>query len=270
MIYVDPIQVDMASGSFYDTEGADYYLSPAKLASDYANVRFERELRLFRKFCPRGEVLDVGCGSGSFLFQLKKRWPADYRILGTDVSGGPLDYAESRGVTVLRENFLEQDFGARKFDAITFWAVIEHLHEPRQFIDKAWGLLNPNGWCFVLVPNMQSLAVRLLGKNYRYILPQHVNYFTEATLKQLVTRRGGFQIIDSGSTHFNPLVIWQDWKSSGKVVSDQERAQLLTQTTRYKQNPALKPIKAVLKGMETGLCALNLADNLVMVLQKSA
>lgn len=270
MIYANPIPADMASGEFYDAAGKDYYLSPAKLESDYADVRFERELRLFRKHCPRGAVLDVGCSSGAFLFQLKKRWPGDYEILGTDVSGPPLDYAESRGVPVTRGDFLEQDFGGRTFDAVTFWAVIEHLLDPRQFLDKAWAMLKPAGQCFVLVPNMQSLAVRLLGVKYRYILPQHINYFTAATLKQLVVSEQRFQIVDSRSTHFNPLVIWQDWKATGRTVSDEERAQLLKQTTGYKKNPVLKPIKVALAGMEAALRQLNLADNLVVALQKSA
>src|SRR5882672_3258347 len=83
MTYANPVSSDMATGEFYAAAGTDYYLSPAKLQSDYADVRFERELRLFRKYCPRGAVLDVGCSSGAFLFQLRKRWPGDYEILGT-------------------------------------------------------------------------------------------------------------------------------------------------------------------------------------------
>ena len=79
MIYINPVSDEMASGRFYDEAGTDYYLSPDKLESDYADVRFERELRLFRRHCPGGSVLDVGCSSGAFLFQLRKRWPAAYR-----------------------------------------------------------------------------------------------------------------------------------------------------------------------------------------------
>src|SRR6478735_8710845 len=70
MLYVNPVPARFASGEYYDAEGADYYLSPAKLESDYAPVRFERELRLFRRHCRRGAVLDVGCSSGAFLYQL--------------------------------------------------------------------------------------------------------------------------------------------------------------------------------------------------------
>lgn len=266
MIYANPVPAEFASGQYYDQAGTDYYLSPAKLESDYAPVRFERELRLFRKHCPGGAVLDVGCSSGAFLFQLNQRFPGCYQALGTDVSGPPLDYAEKRGVAVARGNFLEQDFGERKFDAITFWAILEHLLAPGQFLAKAESLLNPSGLCFVLVPNMKSLAARMLGARYRYIYPQHLNYFTKATLTRLVAPR--FSVIEFRTTHFNPVVVWQDWRSGGKEISNHERAQLLQRTTACKQNPLLRPVKALYGLTEKALAALTLADNLAVVLQR--
>lgn len=264
MIYANPAPAEFASGQYYDRAGTDYYLSPAKLESDYAAVRFERELRIFRKHCQGGAVLDVGCSSGAFLFQLNQRFPGCYQVLGTDVSGPPLDYAEGRGVTVMRGNFLEQEFGQKQFDAVTFWAVVEHLLEPKPFLAKAWSVLKPGGLCFVLVPNMKSLAARALGARYRYLYPQHLNYFTKATLAKPVETR--FTVIESGSTHFNPIVIWQDWRGGGKDISNRERAALLQRTTSYKQNPLLKPVKALYQLAEKTLAALTLADNLVVVL----
>ena len=216
MLYANPAPTRMTTGEFYDAAGTEYYLSPAKLESDYAEVRFERELRLFRNLCPGGAVLDVGCSSGAFLFQIQKRWPGQYEILGTDVSGPPLDYAESRGVPVARGDFLTQDFGGRKFDAVTFWAVLEHLAEPRKFLAKAHTLLKPDGLCFALVPNCQSLAARLLGVKYRYVYEQHLNYFTATTLTRLCG--SGFTVVDRKFTHFNPVVIWQDWRRGGREV----------------------------------------------------
>jgi 2-polyprenyl-3-methyl-5-hydroxy-6-metoxy-1,4-benzoquinol methylase len=266
MIYANPAPAEFASGQYYDRAGTDYYLSPAKLESDYAAVRFERELRIFRKHCQGGAVLDVGCSSGAFLFQLNQRFPGCYQVLGTDVSGPPLDYAEGRGVAVMRGNFLEQEFGQKQFDAVTFWAVVEHLLEPKPFLAKAWSVLKPGGLCFVLVPNMKSLAVRALGACYRYLYPQHLNYFTKATLTKLVEAR--FTVIESGSTHFNPIVIWQDWRGGGKDISNRDRAALLQRTTSYKQNPALKPVKALYKLAEKTLGAMTLADNLMVVLRK--
>lgn len=267
MVYVNPVQRTMASGEFYDTEGADYYLSPAKLASDYADVRFERELRLLRQFCPRGAVLDVGCGSGGFLFQLKKCWSADYDILGTDVSGGPLDYAESKGVPVVRGDFIEQDFGGQKFDAVTLWAVAEHLAEPKKFLLQIHAALKPGGLCFVLVPNLRSLAVRLLGAKYRYVYAQHLNYFSAATLGRL-GERTGFGVVATRFMHFNPVVIWQDWRGRGRDISNAERGALLKQTTALKQKRWMKPVKLLYGLTEKVLGSMGLADNVVVVLRK--
>ena len=265
MLYVNPVPARFASGEYYDTEGANYYLSAAKLKSDYAPVRFGRELRLFRRHCQRGAVLDVGCGSGAFLFQLKNRFPGDYDILGTDVSGPPLDYAESRGVPVLRAKFLEHDFGSKKFDAITLWAVLEHLAEPRRFLDKAARLLNENGRCFVLVPNMNSFAARCLGSRYRYIYDQHLNYFTKTTLARVAA--DFFAAVEIRTTHFNPIVIWQDWRNQGREVSNQERGALLSRTTGYKQNPVFAPVNLAYKATEFVLSKLGLADNIGVVLR---
>jgi 2-polyprenyl-3-methyl-5-hydroxy-6-metoxy-1,4-benzoquinol methylase len=266
MIYANPVPSEYASGQYYDTTGADYYLTPAKLESDYADVRFQRELRLFREHCAGGAVLDVGCSSGGFVYQLSKRFPGKYEILGLDPSGPALNYAASRGVRVLQGDFLDHDFSSRRFDAVTFWAVLEHLFEPKRFLEKAWAILKPGGVCYVLVPNMKSLAVRLLGPRYRYIYPQHLNYFAAGTLTRLV--QSHFSIAEFRSTHFNPVVIWQDWLAGGREISNQERAELLQRTTAYKQNPLLKPAKLFYGFSEKCLAALNLADNLAVVLIK--
>jgi 2-polyprenyl-3-methyl-5-hydroxy-6-metoxy-1,4-benzoquinol methylase len=268
MIYANPAPAEYASGQYYDQAGTDYYLSPAKLESDYAAVRFERELGIFRKHCQGGAVLDVGCSSGAFLFQLNQRFPSCYQVLGTDVSGPPLDYAESRGVAVVRGNFPVQDLGQQRFDAVTFWAVVEHLLDPQAFLAKAASVLKPGGLCFALVPNVKSLAARTLGARYRYVYPQHLNYFTKVTLAKLVEK--WFSVVECRSTHFNPIVIWQDWRGGGKDISNPERAALLQRTTAYKQNPLLKPVKTLYKLAERTLGALALADNLVVVLRKPA
>jgi len=268
MIFADPIPAEMSSGSFYNETHAPFYLSPDKLESDYASVRFERELRLFRKFCKSGNVLDVGCSTGAFLFQLQNRFPETYDALGTDISQPALEYAKSRGVKIVNESFLDFDFGEKRFDAITFWAVMEHLANPKEFLARAALLLKSGGHCVVLVPNMKSLAVRILGAKYRYIYPEHLNYFAPRTLEKFSQTESSLQIVASGSMHFNPIVIWQDWRGRGEFVPDEQRAALLKRTTAAKKNPLLKPLKWIYKGVEKSLSVLNLADNLFVVLRK--
>ncbi|MBU6400236.1 MAG: methyltransferase domain-containing protein [Verrucomicrobia bacterium] len=268
MVYATPVEAELASGAFYDRLATPFYLSPDKLESDYASVRFARELRLFRRHCARGRVLDVGCSTGAFLYQLRRRYPADYEGVGTDVAVAALDHAESRGVPVVRAPFLEHDFGNATFDAITFWAVIEHLVEPGRFMRKAAALLRPGGTGFVLVPNLGSLAVRLLGAKYRYLMPDHVNYFTEATLRRFLTIEPEFKVIELGSCHFNPLVIWRDLRGGAERVPDAERARLLKRTTAYKQSGWLAPARWLYAGVERLLGTLGLADNLFAVIRR--
>jgi 2-polyprenyl-3-methyl-5-hydroxy-6-metoxy-1,4-benzoquinol methylase len=268
MLFANPVEAEFVQGAFYDRLAAPYYLSLDKLESDYAPVRFVRELRLFRRFCAGGSVLDVGCSTGAFLHQLGNRFPGDYATLGTDVAGPALDYAESRGVPVLRTPFLEHDFGEQRFDAVTFWAVLEHLAEPGKFLAKAAAVLKRGGHCFVLVPNMNSLAMRWLGTRYRYIMDEHLNYFAAGTLRRFVGREHGFVIVALKSMHFNPVVIWQDWRSHERRVPDADRARLLRRTTGWKQNPLLAPVRWMYAGVERSLGGFFLADNLVMVLRR--
>jgi 2-polyprenyl-3-methyl-5-hydroxy-6-metoxy-1,4-benzoquinol methylase len=265
MIFVNPVPPEMATGAFYDEAGPEY-LSPDKLESDYAPVRFKRELRLFREFCPRGAVLDVGCSSGSFLYQLNTRFPGDYQILGTDVSTGPLDHAAKMGIPVARGNFLSHPFN-QIFDVVTFWAVMEHLFEPQQFLARAASLLKPGGLCFILVPNMQSLAVRLLGVKYRYIFPEHLNYFTPQTLRKFAGRE--FSVLSLRSTHFNPIVIWQDFRTGEREIPHAERSALLKRTNAAKQSPWLAPVRLAYRATEAALAQCLLADNLVIIAKKN-
>jgi 2-polyprenyl-3-methyl-5-hydroxy-6-metoxy-1,4-benzoquinol methylase len=264
MVYADPIPQEMASGSYYNDVGENYYLSKDKLTGDHADVRFDRELALFREYCRSGKVLDVGCSSGGFLFQLTKRFPGEYEATGTDVSGPALEYAASKGIHVVPGDFLRQDLN--NYDAVAFWAVLEHLENPQAFLEKAARILKPDGLCFVLVPNFRSLAVRLLGNRYRYIYPQHVNYFTSETLSHLVEQR--FQVIHTSYTHFNPIVIYQDWRRRGQDVSNRERATLLARTNRMKQNTLLAPARAFYRFAENVMGKAGMTDNIALVLRK--
>ena len=267
MIYASPVAGSLVSGYFYRQTAVPYYLSETKREGDYAVVRFQRELQLLRSYCPRGSVLDVGCSTGGFLFQLKQRFGSAYQGLGMDLVQDALAYAESKGVMVRRGDFLEEDFQGQNFDSVTFWAVLEHLMDPDAFLSKAAQVLRSGGFCFVLVPNIGSLAVRILGSRYRYLFSQHVNYFTKKTLAKLAERY--FRIVKITSTHFNPLVIVQDLRRREGLVPDAERAQLLEKTNAYKSNPLLWPLRLAYRGCESLLGQVGLADNLVAVLQKT-
>ena len=270
MRYANPVDAELVNGDFYHRLAAPFYLSPDKTAGDYAAIRFARERRIFRRHCPGGRVLDVGCSTGGFLHSLNRRFPGAYDLLGMDVAGPALDYAEQHGLRVIRQPFLDASLAPSTFDAITFWAVLEHLSDPRAFLARASTLIKPGGHCFVLVPNLDSLAVRILGSRYRYVMDEHLNYFSRRTLALLAHGIPEFEleVIELHSTHFNPVVLWQDWRSPLDRVPDAERARLLSRTTRWKASSVLTPVRWIYSGVEWLLGKLVLADNLVIVLRR--
>jgi SAM-dependent methyltransferase len=268
MRYANPVGWEFGSGQFY-ADRAAFYLSPDKRESDFAPVRFEREIRVFRRYCPSGAALDVGCSTGAFLHELRRRFPGDYALAGNDVSDAPLAHAEGLGIEVLRGPFPDLNLGGRQFAAVTFWAVMEHLVEPGRFLKQAAAVLQPGGHCFVLVPNARSLTLRLLGPRYRYVMPEHLNYFSAATLRRWVAIEPALRLVALLSTHFNPVVLWQDfWRPPTSLVPDVERARLLRRTTAWKQRRWLAPVRLLYQAVERGLAAAGLADNLLAVLRR--
>lgn len=263
--YVKSVPASFASGEFYDESQGAFYLLPDKLAGDHSPRRFDRELRLFRKYVKAGRVLDVGCSSGGFLARLNERYPGQYQVTGTDVSSGPLEHAKQLGIEIIQGDFLSLSPEQRRFDAITFWAVLEHLADPRVFLDHAARLLVPGGYCFVLVPNARSLAIRLLGHRYRYVLAEHLNYFSGDTLRLLAGPQ--LQIVDVVGTHFNPAVLLKDFRGGGRPVTREERMTLYRKTTRLKEAKWSGPLHLAHRSIEGVLGLFGLADNVAAVFQ---
>jgi SAM-dependent methyltransferase len=69
------------------------------------------------------------------------------------------------------------------FDAITLFDLIEHVYEPRRFIEALAAQLRPGGQLLVATPNCRSLLARATGRRWvSYKIPEHVTYFSPRTL----------------------------------------------------------------------------------------
>lgn len=251
---------------YYEHEGDSFYVSQEKLKGDHNPERYRREVNFFTKHCPTGSILDVGCSTGGFLLSLNKARPNQYQLYGTDVAPEARNIARSHGLNILEGDFTAATLPNAPFDAITFWAVLEHLTDPQKQITSAHKMLKPGGLLFAVVPNVDSLATRLLGARYRYILPEHLNYYSTKTLAQLLKNKNNFEPIEIKTSHFNPIVILQDALRRTDPTRTQ-RAELLTKTNRLKQTSA-RPIKAAYQLLESTLNHFKLADNIMAAFQK--
>lgn len=124
-----------------------------------ANARAYHELH--GRFIPQprdSRILDVGCGSGAFLYYLKREGYQNY--YGIDLCADSISFVQDH-ITEQCECIDMGQYLRRTpdtFDAIVMNEVVEHL--PRQDVIAAltmvYGALKPMGILLVLVPNMEN------------------------------------------------------------------------------------------------------------------
>jgi SAM-dependent methyltransferase len=77
----------------------------------------------------------------------------------------------------------------RQFDAITAWEVLEHIADPREFMDAVKRLLTRDGIFALSVPNWGSPWMRRSAK-IQHWPPYHLNFWTSGSLRLFLERMG--------------------------------------------------------------------------------
>lgn len=139
-----------------------------------------------------GTVLDIGCGTGAFLREARLH----YRCTGIEISGHLAGEARKLGVEVVVGNFCDFPFGEQRFDAITMISLIEHLHTPREALQRCHDLLGEGGLLLLKTVNHGGLNRRVLGARWSgYRPPDHLVYFDPENLRSAL-REIGFRSIE--------------------------------------------------------------------------
>jgi cyclopropane fatty-acyl-phospholipid synthase-like methyltransferase len=114
------------------------------------------EEMLGRHVQPPATILDLGGGSGALAARLLDR---GYQAELADLDPPPAAYLPTYRVD-LNSTFDVSVFGGKHYDAIVASEVIEHLENPRGFIQCAGALLNKAGILLLTTPNTVDLDSR--------------------------------------------------------------------------------------------------------------
>jgi 2-polyprenyl-3-methyl-5-hydroxy-6-metoxy-1,4-benzoquinol methylase len=149
------------------------------------------------------KILDIGCGNG---------WMTNHLIaLGFDVYG--TDASES-GIAIARQTnpdrFFVQDLTQNvlppalrdlPFDTILSTEVIEHLYDPREYLDFCKRILGPEGEIILSTPYhgyLKNIALSMSGQMDKHFTALwdggHIKFWSRQTLTHLLEEKGFGQI----------------------------------------------------------------------------
>lgn len=174
---------------------------PIKATSAYLLGLKSEEVQLENMYLNKvnpGNLLDIGCGSGKFLNQM--------RLAGWEVQGIELDSksaeiaSEKYGIKIKICSLEDAKYPDKFFDAITMSHVIEHVSNPVLLLQESYRILKPGGYLVVTTPNIDSYGHKKFADNWRGLEPpRHLHLFSPVTLKKCA-KKTNFEKIDTWTT----------------------------------------------------------------------
>lgn len=189
--------LDRYFARMYDQRWSDEWMA-REYASAYKDVIFRTVLRYLARQLPAGRrsLLDLGAHVGRLLrIARDEGWSAEGLELNPQTAAFA---AAATGLPVHRADARTLAEAGRRYDAVTFIDVLEHIPDPVSALRAARGVIAPGGWIAVKVPNgpvqLQKEVVRArLVPGYRATVADnlvHVNHFSPRTLALALTRAG--------------------------------------------------------------------------------
>ena len=146
------------------------------------------------KFKPKS-VLDIGCGGGVLIHELKKHWK-DARYYGIEPSPNFAELAQKKTGADIKNGFFSGSTEYKdKFDLILCCQVLEHIELFEEFLKAIRENLGNSGYVYLEVPD-QSDFTHLEKEHTRFSEPSHLWYFSKTVLDKVMCQVG-FNILQS-------------------------------------------------------------------------
>lgn len=251
-MYPIPAKTDQIYSShyFYGAVNGFGYINYEE-DKDAASHEFSRYLDYIERYYPsKGQLLDVGAATGSFLSAAKSR---GWSVTGLEISDCAAAKGRDGGIQIITGTLETNELPANSFDVITFLDVFEHVLYPQQTLEKTRQLLKPTGLLVFNMPDTGSWCARILGKRWALIIPpEHLHLFNRKNFQYLLNLHE-FSIIHSSKIgkYFKPAYILQ-----------------ILYTVRH--NKFWKKMSENIRKTSLNKCALpiNLRDNIFIIAKK--
>lgn len=158
------------------------------------------------------KILDLGCGSGALIEELRKLGAKEY---GIDHSVQSIKYCSSLGLNVKKADVTGLPYKNNYFDAVVAIDSLEHVDNEDKVIKEAKRVLKRRGKLLVIVPAFQRLwssRDKRLGHKRRYIDKQLID----------LANRGGFKVLRTSYfvTFFFPAYLFiRSWENTDLMLT---------------------------------------------------
>ena len=171
---------------YYESENYISHTDSKKSLTDkvYQGVKdymLQQKLKWINSIAEGNKILDIGAGTGDFLFSAKKQ---NWIVAGVEPNAQARKLALEKGID-LQQN--SGNFKESTFDVISMWHVLEHVPDLDIQIKELKRLLKPGGIAVIAVPNFKSFD----AEHYRefwaaYDVPRHLWQFSQAGITKLI------------------------------------------------------------------------------------
>lgn len=184
--------------SFYES---DKYISHSDTKEGFSNkvYRIARSIMLKKKKIiienftglKKGTILDIGSGTGYFCHTMKK---AGWLVKGIEINEEARNFAQKQFGLEIDPPDKISVFEANNFDCITLWHVLEHFHDPFNYVSEIYRLLKPGAVCIIALPNSSSYDAEHYKRFWAaWDVPRHLWHFNPASFG-LFSEKSGFSL----------------------------------------------------------------------------
>ena len=148
------------------------------------NIALKNKVKLINTQSEKGNLLDIGAGTGDFLVVAKND---GWQTTGIEPSAKAKSIAINKGV-----NFANNlsDLESHSFDVITMWHVLEHVPNLDDSILELKRLLKPTGTILIAVPNFKSFDAEYYGRFWAaFDVPRHIWHFSKTAIEKLFAEK---------------------------------------------------------------------------------
>ncbi len=141
----------------------------------------------------KGNLLDIGAGTGYFVNYMNNR---GFKAEGIEIDADARKVAEKNfGIKLLPVDTLYK-LPEEKYDIITMWHVLEHIHDLEGYMHKIKTSLKKDGTFVCALPNYTSYDGSHYKENWAaYDVPRHLWHFSPEFFQQFAAMYG-FEVIE--------------------------------------------------------------------------